>query len=111
MKLVDPALAHRVPPGQLLTEMWPVLTYGLTPRFEPARWTFRCFALLERQVAARPRVPRRQPAGLLGAERLPHARRPVARGALRRPGDARDAADARGGGAQAARAVTAGRRQ
>src|SRR5918996_3590576 len=58
------------------------------------------------QVAARLRVPRRQPAGLLGAERLPHARRPLAGGALRRPGDARDAADARRGGAQAPRALS-----
>jgi DMSO/TMAO reductase YedYZ molybdopterin-dependent catalytic subunit len=50
MQPIDPALAHRVPPGQLLTEKWPVLTYGLTPRFDPARWTFRCFGLVEREV-------------------------------------------------------------
>ena len=29
---IDPALAARVPPGQVLTQKWPVLTYGLTPR-------------------------------------------------------------------------------
>ncbi len=50
MKQVDPALAGRVPPGQTLTGKWPVLTYGLTPRFDPARWTFRCFGLVERAV-------------------------------------------------------------
>ena len=50
MKAIDPALAHRVPPGQILTEKWPVLTYGLTPRFDRARWTFRCFGLVEREV-------------------------------------------------------------
>src|SRR5262245_40699264 len=50
MKAVDPALAHRVPPGQTLTSKWPVLTYGLTPRFDPRRWTFRCFGLVEREV-------------------------------------------------------------
>src|SRR4029453_5757337 len=50
MKPIDPALAHRVPPGQLLTEKWPVLTYGLTPRFDPARWTFRCFGLVDREA-------------------------------------------------------------
>jgi len=50
MKAVDPALAHRVPPGQTLTSKWPVLTYGLTPRFDPKRWTFRCFGLVEREV-------------------------------------------------------------
>jgi DMSO/TMAO reductase YedYZ molybdopterin-dependent catalytic subunit len=37
----DPTVAGRVPPGQTLTAKWPVLTYGLTPRFDPARWTFR----------------------------------------------------------------------
>jgi DMSO/TMAO reductase YedYZ molybdopterin-dependent catalytic subunit len=50
MKQADPALAHRVPPGQVLTEKWPVLTYGLTPRFDPATWTFRCFGQVEREV-------------------------------------------------------------
>src|SRR5216683_1728568 len=50
MKQVDPALAGRVPPGQTLTANWPVLTYGLTPRFDPARWTFRCFGLVERAL-------------------------------------------------------------
>src|SRR5205823_6487315 len=59
------------------------------------------------QVAARLRAPRRQPARLLGAERLSHERRPVDRGALLGPGDARDAAAARRGGPPAPRAVTA----
>ena len=51
MKKVDPALSHRVPPGQTLTAKWPVLTYGLTPRFDPARWTFRCFGLVEHETS------------------------------------------------------------
>lgn len=50
MKPVDPAIAHRVPPGQVLTEKWPVLTYGPTPPFDPETWTFRCFGLVEREV-------------------------------------------------------------
>jgi DMSO/TMAO reductase YedYZ molybdopterin-dependent catalytic subunit len=50
MKPVDPAVAHRVPPGQVLTEKWPVLTYGSTPPFDPATWTFRCFGLVERET-------------------------------------------------------------
>ena len=50
-KKIDPALAARVPPGQQLTTKWPVLSYGLTPRFDPARWTFRCFGLVEREVS------------------------------------------------------------
>src|SRR5690242_7275277 len=49
----DPArdLARRTPPGQALTTKWPVLTYGLTPRFDPKRWSFRCFGLVEEEVS------------------------------------------------------------
>jgi DMSO/TMAO reductase YedYZ molybdopterin-dependent catalytic subunit len=43
--------AERVPPGQHLTEKWPVLTYGGTPRLDPRKWTFRCFGLVEQEVA------------------------------------------------------------
>jgi DMSO/TMAO reductase YedYZ molybdopterin-dependent catalytic subunit len=50
MKPSDPAVTARVPPGQTLTAKWPVLTYGLTPRFDPVRWSFRCFGLVEREV-------------------------------------------------------------
>jgi DMSO/TMAO reductase YedYZ molybdopterin-dependent catalytic subunit len=50
MKQVDPALADRIPPGQTLTAKWPVLTYGLTPRVDLARWTFRCFGLVEAEL-------------------------------------------------------------
>ncbi|MGH7266908.1 MAG: sulfite oxidase-like oxidoreductase [Candidatus Rokuibacteriota bacterium] len=31
----------RVPPGQVLTTKWPVLTYGETPRVDTAGWVFR----------------------------------------------------------------------
>ncbi|HKZ07576.1 MAG TPA: sulfite oxidase-like oxidoreductase [Methylomirabilota bacterium] len=51
MKAPPPELAHRVPPGQVLTEKWPVLTYGVTPRFDPRRWSFRCFGLVAEDVA------------------------------------------------------------
>jgi len=51
MKTSDPSLADRIPPGQTLTTKWPVLTYGLTPRFDPRRWTFRCFGMVEREVS------------------------------------------------------------
>jgi len=44
----DPA--RRTPPGQKLTTRWPVLTYGLTPRFDPKRWSFRCFGMVEQEV-------------------------------------------------------------
>ena len=51
MKKPDPSVAHRVPPGQVLTAKWPVLTYGRTPGFDPKRWTFRCFGLVERETS------------------------------------------------------------
>ncbi|MBI4504985.1 MAG: sulfite oxidase-like oxidoreductase [Chloroflexi bacterium] len=40
----------RVPPGQVLTDKWPVLHYGPVPRVDPARWTFRVFGRVERPV-------------------------------------------------------------
>jgi DMSO/TMAO reductase YedYZ molybdopterin-dependent catalytic subunit len=51
MKPAAPDQVGRVPPGQTLTQKWPVLTYGLTPRFDRKRWSFRCFGLVEREVA------------------------------------------------------------
>jgi len=44
-------LARRTPPGQVLTAKWPVLTYGLTPRFDLRRWSFRCWGLVEEEVS------------------------------------------------------------
>ena len=49
MKQPDASVAHRVPPGQTLTTKWPVLTYGLTPRVDPKRWTFRVFGQVEHE--------------------------------------------------------------
>jgi len=40
----------RLPPGQVLTEKWPVLSYGETPKVDTRRWTFRCFGLVEQEV-------------------------------------------------------------
>lgn len=42
--------AARVPPGQYLTEKWPVLHYGTVPRFDAKTWDFRVFGLVEREV-------------------------------------------------------------
>ncbi|MDR7537737.1 MAG: sulfite oxidase-like oxidoreductase [Armatimonadota bacterium] len=39
-----------LPPGQYLTEKWPVLHYGGVPRFDPATWDFRVFGLVEEPV-------------------------------------------------------------
>ena len=51
MRKVPAELAARVPPGQVLTDKWPVLTYGVTPRFDPKRWTFRCHGLVDNETA------------------------------------------------------------
>ena len=41
----------RLPPGQVRTQKWPVLTYGETPRVGLGTWTFRCFGLVEQEVS------------------------------------------------------------
>ena len=40
----------RLPPGQSLTLKWPVLHYGSVPHFDPARWNFRLWGLVENPV-------------------------------------------------------------
>ena len=37
---------NRVPPGQYVTDKWPVLTYGDTPRVRPEEWSLRIFGLV-----------------------------------------------------------------
>jgi DMSO/TMAO reductase YedYZ molybdopterin-dependent catalytic subunit len=51
MREADPKLKDRVPPGQVLTAKWPVLTFGATPRIDLGRWTFRCFGQVEKEVS------------------------------------------------------------
>ncbi len=41
----------RLPPGQVLTEKWPVLTYGAEPGIDLRAWTFRCHGLVETEVS------------------------------------------------------------
>ena len=43
--------AERLPPGQVLTRKWPVLTYGETPKLDLANWTFRCFGLVKEPIS------------------------------------------------------------
>jgi DMSO/TMAO reductase YedYZ molybdopterin-dependent catalytic subunit len=47
----DTLASGRLPPGQVLTEKWPVLTYGDTPRADRATWTFRVFGLVAEEVS------------------------------------------------------------
>jgi len=39
----------RLPPGQALTNKFPVLHYGPVPKFNPATWDFRAFGLVEEE--------------------------------------------------------------
>jgi DMSO/TMAO reductase YedYZ molybdopterin-dependent catalytic subunit len=43
-------LEQRVPPGQSLVDNFPVLSYGPTPRFNPHKWDFRVFGMVEEQL-------------------------------------------------------------
>ena len=38
------------PPGQFVTEKFPVLTFGPTPRIDLATWQFRIFGLVEEEI-------------------------------------------------------------
>jgi DMSO/TMAO reductase YedYZ molybdopterin-dependent catalytic subunit len=42
--------ADRLPPGQTLTDKFPVLSYGPTPRFDPTRWDFRVVGMVEKEL-------------------------------------------------------------
>ena len=44
----DTKRKDRVPPGQHLTEKWPVLHYGSVPRIEKSKWTLKIFGLVEK---------------------------------------------------------------
>lgn len=44
-----PELADRVPPGQTLTDKWPVLHYGGVPRVSREKWSFRIFGLIDQE--------------------------------------------------------------
>ena len=42
---------ERVPPGQIITERFPILTYGEEPRIAPEAWRFELFGLVEAPLA------------------------------------------------------------
>jgi DMSO/TMAO reductase YedYZ molybdopterin-dependent catalytic subunit len=44
-----PEIEERIPPGQTLTEKWPILTYGRVPRFNPQTWDLRVTGLVEQE--------------------------------------------------------------
>lgn len=43
-------MATQLPPGQYVTEKWPVLHSGGIPRFDPARWDFQILGEVETPV-------------------------------------------------------------
>ena len=45
----DTLKKDRVPPGQTLTEKWPVLHYGSVPKINPGDWTLRIHGLVEQE--------------------------------------------------------------
>jgi DMSO/TMAO reductase YedYZ molybdopterin-dependent catalytic subunit len=47
IKSPDTSRAERVPPGQELTESFPVLHYGNVPKINPDEWKMRLFGLVE----------------------------------------------------------------
>src|ERR671938_1484226 len=46
----EQAVADRLPPGQYLTEKWPVLHYGNVPQVDLATWDFRITGLIEQPL-------------------------------------------------------------
>ena len=44
-----PEIEERIPPGQTLTEKWPILTYGRVPRFNPQTWDLRVTGLVNQE--------------------------------------------------------------
>jgi DMSO/TMAO reductase YedYZ molybdopterin-dependent catalytic subunit len=45
-----PEVLKRLPPGQVITEKWPVLSAGPTPAVDPAGWRFRAHGAVEREL-------------------------------------------------------------
>ena len=46
----EPDRAQRLPPGQVLTEKWPVLHYGAVPHVRAEGWEMRIFGAVEEEV-------------------------------------------------------------
>ncbi|MBZ0297527.1 MAG: molybdopterin-dependent oxidoreductase, partial [Anaerolineae bacterium] len=40
----------RLPPGQSLTQKFPVLTYGPNPTFDPQTWDLKVFGAIEKEM-------------------------------------------------------------
>ncbi len=45
----DTQRSNRIPPGQHLTDKWPVLHYGQVPKIQASQWTLRIFGLVVKE--------------------------------------------------------------
>ena len=45
----DTLKPNRVPPGQRLTDKWPVLHYGSVPKIDVGKWSFKITGLVEKE--------------------------------------------------------------
>ena len=45
----DTQRSNRIPPGQHLTDKWPVLHYGQVPKIQTSQWTLKIFGLIEKE--------------------------------------------------------------
>jgi DMSO/TMAO reductase YedYZ molybdopterin-dependent catalytic subunit len=50
VKAVDPALAGRLPEGQVLTERFPILHEGDVPTYDMSTWSLRVFGNVDKEV-------------------------------------------------------------
>jgi DMSO/TMAO reductase YedYZ molybdopterin-dependent catalytic subunit len=46
----DTLKQNRVPPGQRLTDKWPVLHHGSVPKIDVKKWSFKITGLVEKEV-------------------------------------------------------------
>jgi DMSO/TMAO reductase YedYZ molybdopterin-dependent catalytic subunit len=51
--IIPADLAHRVPPGQVISTRWPVLHQGDVPPFDPATWVLRVWGLVDAEISWR----------------------------------------------------------
>lgn len=48
---IDESLAHRLPPGQVLTEKFPILHEGEVPEYDMSTWDLRVYGAVEEEVS------------------------------------------------------------
>src|SRR6202171_2933653 len=59
---------HRLPPGQVLTLKWPVLSYGSPPRYDMAKWRLRLYGEVDARVTLSWEEVRKVPSTVITAD-------------------------------------------